>query len=212
MLADLPLQRYRKGGEGMSTTNIILCGVGGQGTVLASKLTAAASMAKGLDVRSAETIGMAQRGGSVLSYLRIGECSTPLIQSGCADIIIGFEPAETVRALSYLKKGGVVITSDRAMMPVTAALQGSDYEGAKMTDYLKSLEGGLIGKLVIVNTDQALADLGSAKVMNMVLLGAAARGGFLGEVTIDDIKQALVKKVKPQFHELNFKALEYASV
>ena len=196
----------------MSTTNIILCGVGGQGTVLASKLTAAASMAKGLNVRSAETIGMAQRGGSVLSYLRIGECASPLINNGCADLIIGFEPAETVRALPYLKEGGIVITSDRAMMPVTAALQGSDYEGSKMTDYLKSLEGGRIGKLVIVNTDDAMRDLGSPKVMNMVLLGAAARGGFLGEVTIDDIRQALVKKVKPQFHELNFKALEYASV
>ena len=196
----------------MSTTNIILCGVGGQGTVLASKLTAAASMAKGLNVRSAETIGMAQRGGSVLSYLRIGECASPLINNGCADLIIGFEPAETVRALPYLKEGGIVITSDRAMMPVTAALQGSDYEGSKMTDYLKSFEGGRIGKLVIVNTDDAMRDLGSPKVMNMVLLGAAARGGFLGEVTIDDIKQALVKKVKPQFHELNFKALEYASV
>ena len=196
----------------MSTTNIILCGVGGQGTVLASKLTAAASMAKGLNVRSAETIGMAQRGGSVLSYLRIGECASPLINNGCADLIIGFEPAETVRALSYLKEGGIVITSDRAMMPVTAALKGSDYEGSKMTDYLKSLEGGRIGKLVIVNTDDAMRDLGSPKVMNMVLLGAAARGGFLGEVTIDDIRQALVKKVKPQFHELNFKALEYASV
>ena len=196
----------------MSTTNIILCGVGGQGTVLASKLTAAASMAKGLNVRSAETIGMAQRGGSVLSYLRIGECASPLINNGCADLIIGFEPAETVRALSYLREGGIVITSDRAMMPVTAALQGSDYEGSKMTDYLKSFEGGRIGKLVIVNTDDAMRDLGSPKVMNMVLLGAAARGGFLGEVTIDDIRQALVKKVKPQFHELNFKALEYASV
>ena len=196
----------------MSTTNIILCGVGGQGTVLASKLTAAASMAKGLNVRSAETVGMAQRGGSVLSYLLIGECASPLINNGCADLIIGFEPAETVRALSYLKEGGIVITSDRAMMPVTAALQGSDYEGSKMTDYLKSLEGGRIGKLVIVNTDDTMRDLGSPKVMNMVLLGAAARGGFLGEVTIDDIKQALVKKVKPQFHELNFKALEYASV
>ena len=196
----------------MSTTNIILCGVGGQGTVLASKLTAAASMGKGLDVRSAETIGMAQRGGSVISFLRIGDSSTPLIRQGCADLIIGFEPAETVRALSYLKKGGTVITSDRAMMPVTAALKGSDYEGKKMTDYLKSLEGGFIGKLVIVNTDKALEDLGSPKVMNMVLLGAAARGGYLGEVTIDDIRRALVKKVKPQFHELNFKALEYASI
>lgn len=196
----------------MSVTNIILCGVGGQGTVLASKLTAAASMAKGLDVRSAETIGMAQRGGSVMSYLRIGECASPLIKEGCADLIIGFEPAETVRALHYLKKGGTVITSDRAMMPVTAALQGSDYDGAKMTDYLKSLEGGLIGKLVTVDADKAMSDLGTAKAINMVLLGAAARGGFLGQVTIEDIRQALVKKVKPQFHELNFKALEYASI
>ena len=196
----------------MSTTNIILCGVGGQGTVLASKLTAAASMSKGLSVRSAETIGLAQRGGSVVSFLRIGESSTPLIRSGCADLIIGFEPAETVRALSYLKKGGTVITADRAMMPVTAALKGSDYEGKKMTDYLKTLDGDLVGKLVIVDTDKAMEDLDSPKVMNMVLLGAAARGGYLGEVTIDDIKQALVKKVKPQFHELNFKALEYASI
>ena len=194
------------------STNIILCGVGGQGTVLASKLTAAASMAQDLDVRSAETIGMAQRGGSVMSYLRIGDTATPLIRSGCADLIIGFEPGETVRVLPYLKKGGTVITSDRAVMPVTAALQGSDYEGFKMTSYLKSLEGGLIGKLVIVNTDEALKDLGSSKVMNMVLLGAAARGGYLGPVTMDDIKNALVKKVKPQFHELNFKALEYASI
>ena len=196
----------------MSTTDIILCGVGGQGTVLASKLTAAASMAKGLEVRSAETIGMAQRGGSVMSFLRIGDSSTPLIKSGCADLIIGFEPAETVRVLRYLKKGGTVITSDRAMMPVTAALKGSDYKGSQMTDYLKGLEGSYIGKLVIVNTDDALKDLGSPKVMNMVLLGAAARGAYLGPVTIDDIKNALVKKVKPQFHEFNFKALEYASI
>ncbi|MBP5180904.1 MAG: indolepyruvate oxidoreductase subunit beta [Clostridiales bacterium] len=196
----------------MSTTNIILCGVGGQGTVLASKLTAAASMAKGLEVRSAETIGMAQRGGSVMSYLRIGQTPTPLIRKGCVDLIIGFEPAETVRMLPYLKKGGTVITADRALMPVTAALVGSDYQGEQMTSFLGSLEGDAIGKLVIVDTDAALKDLGSPKVMNMVLLGAAARGGFLGEVTIDDIRQALVKKVKPQFHELNFKALEYARV
>ena len=196
----------------MSTTDIILCGVGGQGTVLASKLTAAASMAKGLEVRSAETIGMAQRGGSVMSFLRIGDSSTPLIKSGCADLIIGFEPAETVRVLRYLKKGGPVITSDRAMMPVTAALKGSDYKGSQMTDYLQGIEGSYIGKLVIVNTDDALKDLGSPKVMNMVLLGAAARGAYPGPVTIDDIKNALVKKVKPQFHELNFKALEYASI
>lgn len=195
----------------MSVTNIILCGVGGQGTVLASKLTAAASMEKGLNVRSAETIGMAQRGGSVVSFLRIGDTGSPLIMSGTADLIIGFEPAETVRNLSYLKKGGIVITSGRAVMPVTAALAGSDYSGEKMTAALKD-RSDMIGKLVIVNTDEAIRELGSPRVLNMVLLGAAARGGYLGPVTIDDIKAALVRKVKPQFHELNFKALEYAEI
>ena len=82
-----------------------LCGVGGQGTVLASKLIASAYMAKGETVHSAETIGMAQRGGSVTSHVRIGEAYSPLIAQGGADIILAFEPAEAVRNLAYLKKG-----------------------------------------------------------------------------------------------------------
>jgi Pyruvate/2-oxoacid:ferredoxin oxidoreductase gamma subunit len=87
--------------------NIVLCGVGGQGTVLASKLIAAAAMEKGLRVMSAETIGMAQRGGNVFSNLRIGDSMhAPLLQSGQADVILGFEPGETVRMLHYLKPGG----------------------------------------------------------------------------------------------------------
>ena len=91
--------------------NIVLCGVGGQGTVLASKLIAAAAMEKGLRVMSAETIGMAQRGGNVFSNLRIGDSMhAPLLQSGQADVILGFEPGETVRMLHYLKPGGTVIT------------------------------------------------------------------------------------------------------
>ena len=85
--------------------SVILCGVGGQGTVLASKLISYAAMAKGEEVRSAETIGMAQRGGSVTSHVRIGEGAfSPLIPKGKADVMIAFEPAEAVRNLSYLKK------------------------------------------------------------------------------------------------------------
>lgn len=85
--------------------NIILCGVGGQGTVLASKLIAAAAMEKGIPVMSAETIGMAQRGGSVFSHVRMGEnLYSPMIAKGTADMILGFEPGETVRMLPYLKK------------------------------------------------------------------------------------------------------------
>lgn len=196
------------------SVNIVLCGVGGQGTVLASKLSAAAAMSKGIAVKSAETIGMAQRGGSVFSHLRIGDDAlTPMIKTGEADLIIGFEPAETVRMLPFLKKGGAVITSDRPVMPVTAALKGSDYSGSEMVDYLKSLEdSGDISKLVIVDTEVASREVGSPKAVNMILLGAAARGGFLGDIDIEDIRKAMVKKVKPQFVEMNNKALEYVEI
>ena len=103
--------------------NIVLCGVGGQGTVLASRLIAAAAMEKGLKVMSAETIGMAQRGGNVFSNLRIGEnLKAPLLSSGQADLILGFEPGETVRMLHYLKKDGIVVTNTRAVKPTTANL------------------------------------------------------------------------------------------
>ncbi len=194
-----------------NTVNIVLCGVGGQGTVLASKLIASAAMNKGLQVRSAETIGMAQRGGSVFSHVRVGgNVNSPMISSGEADIIIGFEPAETVRMLPYLKKGGIIITSNRPVIPVTAALKGTDYNGEEMISYLKSLDS--VEKLIVVDTEEAIAEIGNPKVVNMVLLGAAARTGILGEITHEDIVDAMKKRVKPQFYDMNIKALEYVEV
>ena len=96
--------------------NIILCGVGGQGTVLASKILASAAGARGESAHTAETIGMAQRGGSVVSHVRIGEDAySPLIAKGCADTIIAFEPAEAVRAFPYLKKGGRITPAAAAL-------------------------------------------------------------------------------------------------
>ena len=193
------------------STNIVLCGVGGQGTVLASKLVASAAMKKGFEVKSAETIGMAQKGGSVMSHLRIGDdVSSPMIGSGEADLIIGFEPSETVRMLPFLKKGGSIITSDRPIMPVTAALKGSSYKGTEMTEYLKSLND--IEKLVIVDTEEAVKAIGNPKAMNMVLLGAASRSGLLGDITHEDIIEAMKRKVKPQFVEMNVKALEFVKI
>ena len=92
--------------------NIVLCGVGGQGTVLASKLIAAAAMKKGLSVMSAETIGMAQRGGSVVTYVRYGEkVAEPVVEEGCADVLIAFERLEALRYLPYLKNEGWIVTS-----------------------------------------------------------------------------------------------------
>ena len=121
--------------------NILLCGVGGQGIVLASKLIAQAAMENSLPVMSAETIGMAQKGGSVFSHVRIGSnLSTPMIPKGGADVIIGFEPAEAVRMLPYLKKDGTVIVNSCPTKPVTAMLSASSYTGKEMLAYLKIWE------------------------------------------------------------------------
>lgn len=186
--------------------NIVLCGVGGQGTVLASKLIAAAAMEKGLPVMSAETIGMAQRGGSVFSHVRIGEgLYSPMIARGEADIIIGFEPGEAVRMLPFLRKGGTVITSSREIIPVTAALSGSSYNGSEMIAYLKKQ----VNNLSVIDGQKACGEIGSPKVLNLLLLGAAVRSGALG-LSEEDIKAAIKKRLPEKFHELNFKALAYA--
>ena len=186
--------------------NIILCGIGGQGTILASKLIATAAMNKGMPVMSAETIGMAQRGGSVFSHLRMGEgISSPMIKKGQADMIIGFEPGETVRMMPYLKKGGTVITSSRAVMPITSSVTGGGYSGNDMLDYLKSCDCSL----TVADTETACAALGNYRIVNVLLLGCAVRTGELG-LTADDIKEAIRTRLKEKLWDLNFRALDYA--
>ena len=184
--------------------SVILCGVGGQGTVLASKLISYAAMAKGEAVRSAETIGMAQRGGSVTSHIRIGEeAFSPLIPKGKADVMIAFEPAEAVRNLDYLKTEGVVVVSKKAVKPVTASLSSKVYDGQDMLDYLEKK----VKRLVIVDGQQIMEELGSAKVLNVVLLGAAI-GCHEVDISIEEIRQAIKEKVPDRFYELNLRALE----
>lgn len=187
--------------------NILLCGVGGQGTVLASKLLAAAAMEKGIPVMSAETIGMAQKGGSVFSHLRIGEdIQTPMLGKHSADVIIGFEPAEAVRMLPYLSDCGCVIVNKCPVIPVTSVLKTSSYDGAEMIEYLKEN----VNDLVVVDGAAACSAIGSPKVLNMVLLGAALESGAL-PFTADEVKNIMKKRVKPQFYEMNCRALDYAA-
>ena len=187
------------------TKNIVLCGVGGQGTVLASKLIAAAAMKKGISVMSAETIGMAQRGGSVFSHIRLGEhLHSPMIAKGTADIIIGFEPAEAVRKLPYLKDNGQVIVSSHAIMPVTSTLSGADYDGKEIILYLKKV----VNNLLVVDSEKACHELGSSKVLNILLLGAAISSGALG-LTEEEIQDAIKERLPEKFHDLNYRALQY---
>ncbi|MBR1930317.1 MAG: indolepyruvate ferredoxin oxidoreductase subunit alpha [Lachnospiraceae bacterium] len=185
--------------------NIVMSGVGGQGTILASKLIATAAMNVGLPVKTAETIGMAQRGGSVFSHLRLGEgIYSPLLGPGEADLIIGFEPAEAVRMLPYLKKGGTVVTSTRPIMPVSAMIGASKYDVDEILSYLdKQVE-----HLVLVDVETALQELGNDKVLNILLLGAAADTGELG-IDKESIRAAIRQKLPEKLHELNFRALDY---
>jgi indolepyruvate ferredoxin oxidoreductase beta subunit len=187
-------------------TNILIAGVGGQGTVLASKLIAQAALLDGQDVRTAETIGMAQRGGSVLGHVRTSPLPaplSPLVPQGSADCLIGFEPAEAVRALNYLRKGGTVVCAQQALEPVTATLQGSTYDGSAELIYLRACQqNGRIKTLVIVDGATACKELGSTRVLNVVLLGAAFATGAFG-VSEQALIAALEALVKPRFIDLN---------
>lgn len=183
--------------------SILLAGVGGQGTVLASKLIAQAAIDLGYPARTAETIGMAQRGGCVVSHVRIGDSHSPLIPKGQADMIIGFEPAEAVRCLPYLKEDGVVITTKKAIKPVTASLSGSSYHGGEMIDYLTRNQKNL----VVVDGEQICHACGSAKVLNIALLGAACATGKLG-ICEESFVHAIEQRLPQKFVAMNLKALK----
>ena len=183
--------------------NILICGVGGQGTVLAAKVLSQAAISGGEHVLSAETIGMAQRGGSVTSHVRIGEgIFSPLIPKGQADIIISFEAAEAVRNIEYLKADGTVIVNKKVVQPTTASLTGKTFSEDEMISYLKRAAASVIA----VDTQEACQQLKSEKVVNMVLLGAACKTGIIDK---DELKAAIKLLVKPDFYELNCKAVDY---
>ena len=181
----------------------ILSGVGGQGTVLASKLIAGIALLNGQKVRTAETIGMAQRGGCVVSHVRTGSnIDSPLVPLGQADLIIGFEPAEAVRCLPYLKQGGAVVACRKAVRPVTASLLGSDYDGSEMIEYLQRN----VKNLVLVDGQAICEQAGSAKVLNIALLGAAVGAEYL-DITAQQLEQALQQAVPQKFLAMNIDAL-----
>ena len=181
--------------------NILICGVGGQGTVLASRIIAASAMNMGEKVMSAETIGMAQRGGPVTSHVRIGnDVFSPLIPFGQADMILAFEPAEAVRNLKYLKKGGTVIVNTVPVKPVTESVKDTGYDGSDMTAYLKKEY-----KCVFADSDKTALKFGSTKFFNIIMLGIACG---IGELGIDgtELVEQIKKSVPAKYLDINTEA------
>ena len=183
--------------------DILICGVGGQGTVLASKIIAAAAMEEGSPVHSAETIGMAQRGGSVTSHVRIGgEAYSPLIPFGGADMLLAFEPGEAVRNLRYLKKGGIAVVNTSAVKPVTESLKETGYDGSEMTAYLKEK-----CSYIFVNAEEVCRPFGSTKFFNIIMLGVAAGSGHLG-LEKDTLLKQIEQRVPSRFLDVNLRAFQ----
>ena len=150
---------------------------------------------------------MAQRGGSVVSHLRMGgQAASSLVPRGQADLILGFEPAEALRCLPYLKEGGILIAGTKGVYPVTASLGTADYEPERINAYL----AGLSQTTWLVDADRACRELGSAKILNVLLLGAAAASGALG-LGLAELEAAIRVRVKPAFVEMNIRALRYGA-
>ena len=194
--------------------NVLLTGVGGQGTVLAAKVLAQAAQAKGWQVRTAETIGMAQRGGSVVSHVRMGddgeEVIAPLVAKGTADMIIAFEPAEAARVLPYLAPDGVMVSATTSIQPITAALSSEPYLAkATVTSLEKRLNmrAGEPARFVLVDDEAVLSQVGNRKALNTVLLAFALKTGHL-PLSLDDLRDAVRACVKPRFIELNLAAID----
>lgn len=194
--------------------NVLLTGVGGQGTVLAAKVLAQAAQAKGWQVRTAETIGMAQRGGSVVSHVRMGddgeEVIAPLVAKGTADMIIAFELAEAARVLPYLAPDGVMVSATTSIQPITAALSTEPYLAeatiASLDERLNECAGEP-ARFVLVDDEAVLSEVGNRKALNTVLLAFALKTGHLS-LSLDDLRDAIRACVKPRFVELNLAAID----
>jgi len=180
--------------------SILLVGVGGQGTILASKLLIIGLMEQGYDVKMSEIHGMSQRGGSVSSQIRYGEeIFSPVIEKGGADLLVSFEKMEALRWLEYLTPGGKVIVNDHEINPMPVIMGIQEYA----EDIIEEISKIAVTK-VIKATEEA-AKLGNGKVMNIILLGATVKLMGLENINWEKI---IRENVKPSFFDINMKAFE----
>lgn len=181
------------------TKSILLVGVGGQGTILASKILSEGLVRKGYDVKMSEIHGMSQRGGSVTTHVRFGsKVSSPVVPEGEADILVAFEKVEAVRWLRYLRKGGSLVVNDFEIysLPVlTGAAKYPEMVTEKLRDEVENFK--------IFNAAKIAEDLGNIKAQNVVLLGALVKAMGLEDI---DWESVLKETVPPKLLDLNIKA------
>jgi len=189
----------------MKEFNIVLAGVGGQGILLAAEVLGTAAVKDGLNVRVGEIHGMAQRGGAVLCTVRIGEnVLSPLVVDGQADILLGFEPIETLRNLRYASEKTIIIMGDEKIPPPGLTLKGESYP--RMEEMLERLKR-FSKNIVVVEALRLAKEAGSTLMQNSVLLGALTAAGKL-PIKKESLIEALKELVPAKYAEMNVKAFE----
>ncbi|SHJ12619.1 indolepyruvate ferredoxin oxidoreductase beta subunit [Dethiosulfatibacter aminovorans DSM 17477] len=183
------------------TKNILLVGVGGQGTILTSKIISNGFIDAGYEVKMAEIHGMSQRGGSVTTQIRYGEkVYSPVIEKGTADLIVAFEKSEALRWLEYLRKDGILIVNDYTIEPFTVSLGISGYPEEVIDEYKKKIKN-----IHVFNAFDMAKKIGNSKVMNIVLLGSMVKALSIDEI---DWKEIIARTVPEKYVKLNQEAFE----
>ncbi len=186
----------------MNITRLIIVAVGGQGNLLASKVLGEAALISGIPVRMSEIHGMAQRGGVVESAIVFGDAASTIISDGEADILMGFEPSETLRAMGRCNSHTSVITNLAPLPPFTAAIGRGVYpEIEKMVELIRERTKNLIA----FDAMKLAREAGSPMTMNIVLLGALVQSGALG-ISRKNVEKAIEIRTKKAFLDMNLKA------
>lgn len=183
---------------GNQTKNIMIVGVGGQGTLLTSRILGGITVDAGFDVKLSEVHGMAQRGGSVVTFVRYGKkVAEPIVEEGQADVLIAFERLEALRYAHFLKKDGVIVVNDQRIDPITVVTGAASYPDHIIEDLEKEHQ------VYRVNAMEEALKLGNSRVFNIIVLGVAAKHmDFTKEAWL----QVIEKTVPPKTVEINKKA------
>ena len=182
-------------------TNILMCGVGGQGVILASNIVSNAAMLAKFEVKKSEVHGMSQRGGSVVTHVRFGaSVSSPLISRGRADFMLAFEKLESLRYIEFMGEHAIAIVNEREMVPTTVSSGPYDYP----TDIIEALERHM-PVILVDGPGIARERVGNVRTANTVLLGALATKL---EIPLDIWRESIDRSVPPGTEELNMNAFE----
>ena len=188
----------------METTRLIIVAVGGQGNLLASKVLGEAALLADIPVRMSEIHGMAQRGGVVESAVVFGDADSTIISDGEADVLLGFEPSETLRALNKCNADTIVITNTAPLPPFTVAIGKGTYPEVQE---LQNLIRNKTGKLIAFDAQALAKQAGNIMSLNMVLLGSLIQTGTM-PVSADNVREAIQTSTKKAFVDINIKAFE----